>query len=666
MTLFKISMKNIRKSMKDYTVYFFTLAVGVSIFYVFNAIDSQTVMMEVSSSTRQIIKLMTGMLSGISVFVSFVLGFLVIYASRFLMKRRNKEFAIYLILGMKKRKISRILVIETLMVGLFSLIAGLGLGIILSQFMSAFIANMFEADMTEFTFVFSKAACVKTVTYFGIMYIVVMLFNTISITKCKLIDLLYAGKRSEKIHMKNPWICTLGFLISTAGLGYAYYLVSLGPEHFQTMDKLILPITLGAVTTFFIFWFLSGLLLRLVSSIKGLYYRGLNSFTLRQLSSKINTTVWSMTIICLMLFVTICIFINAFSIKNSMSANLDELAPADIEIDVPWAEEQKSVLECYQSEGIDAAACLREYITFPVYKTPDLTFGDTLGAGMEKVQQSFPFLNYDTLEMIIKISDYNQVAEFYGNETFMLAEDEYMIVADFGSMVEIRNQALGAGEHIQLFGKDLKPKFAECQDGFVEMSSQHVNIGIILIPDSAVNESFMTSEHLIGNYDANSKEERLKIEELFLSYSKAGDYIVNTRIVIAESSVGLGALVTFIGLYLGLVFLISGTVILALKELAESADNVERFRMLRRLGAEEKMIHKALFAQIGLFFLFPLLLAGIHSVFGMIFSRSLLEIFSGEGLIPAIFLTIDIVGVIYGGYLLITYFCSKSMIREAL
>ena len=108
----KLSLKNISKSFKDYAIYFFTLILGVAIFYVFNAIDSQTVMMDVSSSTREIIKLMTNMLSGVSVFVSFILGFLIIYASRFLIKRRNKEFGIYLILGMSKRKISLILFLE--------------------------------------------------------------------------------------------------------------------------------------------------------------------------------------------------------------------------------------------------------------------------------------------------------------------------------------------------------------------------------------------------------------------------------------------------------------------------------------------------------------------------------------------------------------------------
>ena len=214
MMLFKLSIKNIKKSFKDYAIYFVTLILGVAIFYVFNAIESQTVMMDVTASTREIITLMTNMLSGVSVFVSLILGFLIIYASRFLIKRRNKEFGIYLTLGMSKRKISMILFIETLLIGLVSLGVGLGLGVLLSQLMSLLVANMFEADFTKFTFVFSKSACIKMLGYFSIMYIIVMIFNTINVGKCKLIDLLYASKKSEKIKLKNPVICTIAFIVS--------------------------------------------------------------------------------------------------------------------------------------------------------------------------------------------------------------------------------------------------------------------------------------------------------------------------------------------------------------------------------------------------------------------------------------------------------------------
>ena len=142
----------------------------ISIFYIFNSLDSQTVMMRVSSNTRDIIKLMNNMLSAVSVFVSFILGFLIIYASRFLIKRRSKEFGVYLTLGMSKRKVSKILLLETIFIGVISLFIGLVLGTLLSQLMSLLVANMFEADFTDFTFVFSTSAAVKTVIYFGVIY----------------------------------------------------------------------------------------------------------------------------------------------------------------------------------------------------------------------------------------------------------------------------------------------------------------------------------------------------------------------------------------------------------------------------------------------------------------------------------------------------------------
>ena len=329
--LFKLSLKNIQKSIKDYAIYFITLILGVAIFYVFNSIESQTVLLNVTSSTRDIIELMTTMLSGVSVFVSFILGFLIIYASRFLMKKRNREFGIYLTLGMSKRKIAMILFFETILIGIISLIVGLGLGILLSQLMSLFVANMFEADMTQFTFIFSGSAMFKALLYFGIMYVLVMLFNTSQVQRCKLIDLIHSNKKQEEVKMKNPYICVAVFLLAAIALGYAYYMVTVNVNNLQ-YNQVYIPIILGSLATFFIFWSLSGLILKIVMGVKNLYYKGLNSFTLRQVSSKINTTVFGMTTICLMLFITICVLSSALSMRNSMNANLDELAAADIEI----------------------------------------------------------------------------------------------------------------------------------------------------------------------------------------------------------------------------------------------------------------------------------------------------------------------------------------------
>ena len=687
MTTIKLSFRNIKKSFKDYAIYFFTLILGVAIFYVFNSIESQTVLLDVTNSTHEVIDLMTNMLSGASVFVAFILGFLIIYASRFLIKRRNKEFGIYMLLGMSKRKISMILFFETILIGIISLAVGLGLGVLLSQLMSMLVANMFEADMTKYEFIFSSQACIKTIIYFGIMYVIVMLFNTVNIGKCKLIDLIQTNKKSEKVKMKNPMLCTIVFIISAIALGYAYYMVTGGiNETIKPPEDIFKPIVIGAVSTFFIFWSLSGLILKIVTSMKNLYVKGLNTFTFRQLSSKINTTVFSMTIISLMLFVTICVLSSALSLKNSMTANLDELAPADIQLekrvlnedwlDQGYNEEQirnskLSIREILEKFDFNIDSYLEESVEYNLYQTEELTFGDTLGDNWETIKNTYTSLiPYNVADDIMTISDYNKVAKFYGNEEYTINEDEYIIVADYDSMIEIRNVALKDNQEITVFGHTLKPKYNECQYGFVEMACNHMNSGIIIVPDDIVDDNYIVYNSIIGNYYTDSLDEQREIQEqiknlvnnpISLEYNLPS---INSKVDISEASIGTGALVTFLGLYLGIVFLIASVAILALKELTESTDNKERYNMLRKLGADEKMINKSLFRQIAIFFMFPLLIAIIHSIFGITFCSYIIETFGNEQLLPSIIMTAIFIVVFYGGYFLITYLFSKNIIKE--
>ena len=683
--LFKISLKNIRKSLKDYTVYFFTLILGVAIFYVFNAIDSQSVMLDVRENMMDIIKLMNNMLSGVSVFVSCILGFLIIYASRFLIKRRNKEFGIYLTLGMSKRKISAILFFETLLIGIVSLVAGLVIGTILSQFMSVIVANMFDADMTKFKFIFSMKACIKTLIYFAIMYVLVMIFNTFSISRCKLIDLLNAGKKTEKVTMKNPVVCTIVFVIGVGILSYAYWMVTRGVESINIINKIGVPIALGCVATFLIFWSVSGFMIRIFTSIKSVYYKGVNSFVLRQFCSKINTTVFSTTVICIMLFITISVLSAALSMKDSLSKDLDSMCPVDVQLakysydamseayatsqnmnekDREMLEDSKlSIIETLNNSGFDAQKYFKDVVEYNIYNT-GLTVKDTLG---DINTDDYQFMA-DAIMPVMTIGDYNSVARLYGNSTYELNDDEYIIVADYKNMVMIRNQALKKGIILSVNGKEYKPRYNECKDGFVKIGVQNMNDGILVVPDNAVKPQQVRNMGLSADYRADTKEERYSIEtqldNLMKNISFKKSFISwNSRIDLAESSVGLGALVTFIALYLGIIFLISSAAILALRELSDSADNKERYGMLRKLGVDERMIDMALFKQIGIFFAFPLILALIHSVFGIKFINIILATMGMSSMAASIGLTLAFVAVIYGGYFLITYLCSRSIIR---
>lgn len=665
--LFKLSLSNLRKSIRDYAVYFFTLVIGVAVFYVFNSIESQTAFLEISKSTKEILQLLISMLSGISVFVAIILGLLIVYAGRFMMKRRNKEFALYLVLGMGKGKISAIIFIETFFIGIISLGVGIVAGIIISQFMSTFAANLFEANMSQYHFTISGEAILKTIICFGIMYIAEMLFNGIMVSKCKLINLMQSGKKSEKMKLKNPVLCVIIFIISCIALAFAYYRVCF---NIYESDILIM-ISIGAVSTFFIFWSVSGMLLRVIMSVKKAYYKGLNSFTFRQLSSKINTMVMSMTVICLMLFVTICALSSAFSMRNSLNKNINEYCPADFQMTYVDSEVYFSKLKEKDPAFEDNFS---DYTEITKYEEGNITLQTFLGDTLDEVMKEYPYLDVSGEIPIYKESEYNSLMKLYGLKQLTLNKNEYIMVSNYSGVEEMYSNVLKDGRILIVNGHKLKPRYNNCNDGFVELFVQPMNDGLIVVSDDVVNESAQFSKCITGNYKAVSKAEKSKINDKLTSEIKdinsklksneiGIDY--NTKLDISESAAGLGGVVIFIGLYIGLIFLISSGVILALRSLSDAVDSIQRYAMLRKIGVDEKDISKSLFRQTALFFIIPLILAAFHSVFGMKFAMNyVLKFFGTDGMVKSIASSGIIILLIYGGYFLITYLCSKSIIKN--
>lgn len=673
MMLFKLSLSNLRKSIQDYAVYFFTLVIGVAVFYVFNSIETQTAFLEISTITKEIITLLLSMLSGVSVFVSVVLGLLIVYASRFMMKRRNREFALYLMLGMGKGKISAIIFIETFIIGLISLAAGLVVGIIASQFMSTFAANLFEANMSQYHFAVSGKAILKTIAYFGIMYIAEMLFNGIIVSKCRLIDLMQSGKKSEKLKLKNPVLCVLIFLASSLALAYAYYRVCFNTAQLYEKDMIIM-ICIGSVSTFFIFWSVSGMLLRIIMSVKKVYYRGLNSFTFRQLSSKVNTMVMSMTIICLMLFVTICTLSSAFSMRNSLNRNINEYCPADFQM--KYSSQSEDYINRLNNEN-QFESYFSDYVTFSQYEDKNATIGAFLGDTLDDVLKEYPSLAVDSIFPVYRISDYNTLMKLYGYNTISLSENKYVMVSNFSGSSAFYNNILKENIPLNINGHKLEPMYQKCQNGFVDISVQPMNDGIIIVPDDAVIGAAESSEYFTGNYDAKTKTEKVKIEQKLISNIKnvadnvenESEFSYKTKLERAESATGLGGVVIFLGLYIGLIFLISSGVILALRSLSDAVDSTSRYTTLRKIGAPEKDISKSLFRQTALFFAIPLILAYIHSIFGIKFAMNyVLQIFGTDtdGMAKSVAGSGIIILLIYGGYFLITYLCSKSIVKNKL
>lgn len=669
MMLFKLPFNNIKKSIRDYTIYFFTLVIGVALFYVFNSIETQTAYLELSERQRDIIDILISLLSGLSVFVAMILGLLIVYASRLMIKRRSREFAIYLTLGMGKLRISAILFIETFLIGLVSLAAGIALGIGISQFTSTFAANLFEANMTEYHFVVSLDTIFKTSVYFGIIYTSVMLFTGFMVGKCKLIDLINSEKKTEKMKLKSPVFCVIVFLVSAAMLGYTYYEVTENTYSLSD-DKMGIICIMGALATFLLFWSVSGMLLRVIMSSKKVYFSGLNCFTFRQLSGKVNTMVLSMTIICLMLFVTICTLSSAFSMRNCLNININRYCPADYELESSGDEE--AVERFIHGNNDEFLSSFSEYTTYTRFEDNSLSIAEYLGDSLDRITKVFPFLDTDEKIPIYGLSDYNSLMKLYGGKELKLDAGTYALLSNYTESIKYYDELLQSGRTVRIGENTLSPMYNECVKSFVQLSVQTMNDGLIVVPDEAVVGCDSVSYYFTGKYKAESKADRIETDKKLMEYQESNaeksgieEYMYTTKIELADSATGLGGLVIYIGLYIGLVFLITSGVILALRSLSDSVDSISRYAMLRKIGADEGEISRSLFFQTLLFFALPLLVACFHSIFGMKFAMSyVLQIFGIEGMARSVACSGVIILLIYGGYFLITYFSSRSIIRD--
>ena len=722
--LFKLSFRNITRSVKDYAIYFFTLVLGVTLFYVFNSVGSQAAVLELNNAKKLIVELLSKILSGMSILVVAILGALIIYASRFLIKRRNKEFAIYLTLGMSKRKISRLLFFETLMIGIISLAVGLLVGIGASQLISILIGRLFEADMSKFQFVFSEKAFFDTILYFGLIYLVVIVFNTIIVGRLKIIDLLHGSKKSEKAFLKNPLLRAIVFVLSSFGLSYAYWWVT--NDKVSMMDRinnLLWPVAIGVITTFLLFWSFSGLIMEVLTRSKRFYYRGLNSFIFRQVSSKINTAVVSMSLISLLLFLTISILSLCFSINESMKKELAYNTPVDafIELtdynavfgpngpgygpsasssDQDWNLQvkesqrymQKSIYQRLTEKDEEIAKSIKEHLEVNVYADHALTFKQTIQA--EYLTGLVGEFMSKTAVPILRVSDYNKIAKLYHREEISLADNQYQILADYKPMSDSIDKSLASGFQINYRGQTLSPVAKKHLEGFVTSSGMKSNTGILIVPDKIATDQAIGSRVLLVNYNTSADHTAQQIDNDIRRIYDLGNLSIEvhttdealqktkekskaeeqrpsgvsfsymTKILIYTSSIGLQAIATFVGFYLGIIFLISSAAILALKQLSESSDNIEKYAALRRLGASNKMLNRALFIQIAIFFVFPLLVGILHSVFGIKFASSIIEVFGSGGLLASIPITASMLILIYGGYFLLTYLSSKRIISE--
>lgn len=682
--LLKLSLKNVRKSFKNYAVYFLTLVLGVAIFYVFNAMSDQAIMnallgQDSTEVKKSLIDLMRQFLSFLSIFVSIILGFLVIYANRFLMKRRGKEFAIYLTLGMSKRKISQILSVETFLIGILSLGFGIVLGMILAQAMSAFVLQLFMADLSQFAFQISGAALAKTCLYFLVIFLIVAFFSIFAIRRAKLIDLLHLKVKREKNWLKKTWLVAPIFVISIICLVFAYKgaLDAVAIENLTDTAELFgsigRAIILGVVGTVLFFLSFANIILRIITLNKKFYFKKLRMFVARKFSQKISTMVASLSVISLMLFVTICLLASALSIKNFSEGNLRKALPYDAQISDNAGAGKDDINQF--------AKYFSESAKFKIFYTSELTWRDYFGAKAEEITEKYPFLRLDSVLQITNESDYNAVAKITGHDSVELNDDQFALNLPAEQLQPIFNEFLASGEAVRFAGAELSPLHKKVESGVLALRDTMASEATLIIPDTLAKKAEKETKYLsvqanlIGNLLGESRAEKMAVvakikdaiaadPEIFQgkSYEK---FTLDDKFEIIDSMTGLSVIAVVIALYVGLVFLLASVAILAIKSLSDSLDSRENYQILRQIGASGQMLRRTLFFETAILFLLPLVVGLVHAAFGLQFSAKFLEIVGLKGdLVSSMIATVAIFAVIYGSYILMTYFYAKRIIFE--
>ncbi|MDM0470645.1 ABC transporter permease [Clostridium perfringens] len=679
---FKIALNNVRKSFKDYSIYFLTLTLGVCIFYAFNSLGDQKAFLEIGKVQNNSIETLQTLISTISVFISFVLGGLILYANNFLVKKRKKELGIYMTLGMGKNKISKILTYETALVGIISLVVGLGVGIIVSQGISAFAAKLFEVPLSNYKFLLSTDAIVKTILYFGIIFILVMLFNTVVISKYKLIDMLTAAKKNEDIKIKNPILTAIIFLLSLGLLGGAYALVikvGLNPENKMFWVSIIL----GILGTLLLFFSLAGFVLFAVQKNKNMYLKGLNIFVLRQINSKINTNFLSMTVICLMLFLTIGTLSTGLSFNNALKKGLESTTPFDATANYFPNKDSK----IKTAEGLINELGFKlnpddKIVSYNEYKLDNTSL---VGLIEKNVKNTKNAENSDTKQFMweikeqgidtINISSYNAINSLKGEKTLSLGNNEVLISSNWSNLDDTLKNVLQNNSKIKIGNKE----YTIANDSLIGkdkiIDEQFQTAGIVanrltlIVPDNVVSNLEPYSNTININFAKNSKEGE-RVQKLFDDYmtgeNKYGIAYGYTKASIYQKSNGISNIILFIGIYLGIIFLISSAAVLALQQLSEASDSVERYKSLRRIGVSQKMINKSIFKQVSVYFGLPLVVALVHSVVGIKVVSEYISSLNRPDIGASSAVTALIMIIVYGGYFFATYTGYKSTIKNTL
>lgn len=727
--LCKLAWGNVRRAGRDYLVYLLTLTLGVTVFYAFNTISMQVDIAGIDE--EGLAQVMGSMLGDLTYFLAGVMAFLMVYANNFIMKRRKKEFGLYQVLGMGRGRVATIMALETVIVSVVAFVAGIVLGVGLSQLMTFFTASLFKTQIANFHFFFSMHAFNLTLVCMLVMFVLTLLLNLRAVRRTKLIELMGAERRNESIKTRNPWIAIAIFVVGAVLVGVAYYrllrdgfpLTATDSKLQEAMNQFGITTAMVTVGTFALFWGLSGMLIKLLQSLRGVYWRGLNMFTVRQLAAKVNTVCFSMGVIAMLLFLAITSVTCGMSIANVMNENLERYNPVDVsqryvyytpdtfdyykEYVNPSDEADRMVLAdttvdlypAWHGKGKSAGnndetgkkvniadvagehVQIDSYLSYPLGGSdPSVTPSEMCKTMGEKLPKAFGGSNADAMGLFVTpASQYNKLRQMMGEEPVSIGRDQYLLTCDMGGeLVELYTKYMAGGHALTLGGHTLKPATDKSDEdtAAIANSAMGSNPGTVVVADELLSQLNLQpySSSLLVNYkqgmDTTEADESIKytlLDNLLVDGKEPGVWgTFITRSEMYTQAAQMNGLISYLAIYIGFVLVVACAAILSIQQLSNVADGSRSYRVLAQIGCDDRQIRHSVMAQQAVFFLFPLAVGLAHSFVALKVIIELVSIFGNMSIGGTVGLTCAIFLAAYGGYFLVTYLMSAGMVQAAI
>lgn len=727
--LCKLAWGNVRRAGRDYLVYLLTLTLGVTVFYAFNTISMQVDIAGIDE--KGLAQVMGSMLGDLTYFLAGVMAFLMVYANNFIMKRRKKEFGLYQVLGMGRGRVATIMALETVIVSVVAFVVGIVLGVGLSQLMTFFTASLFKTQIANFHFFFSVHAFNLTLACMLVMFVLTLLLNLRAVRRTKLIELMGAERRNESIKTRNPWIAIAIFAVGVVLVGVAYYrllrdgfpLTATDSKLQEAMNQFGITTAMVTVGTFALFWGLSGMLIKLLQSLRGVYWRGLNMFTVRQLAAKVNTVCFSMGVIAMLLFLAITSVTCGMSIANVMNENLerynpvdvsqtyvyytpdtfdyykeyvnpsdeaDRMVPADTTVDLyPAWHGRDSSADNNDETGkkVDIADVAGEHVQIDSYlsypfgsSNPSVTPSEMCKIMGEKLPKAFGGSNADTMGLFVTpASQYNKLRQMMGEEPVSIGRDQYLLTCDMGGELgDLYTKYMAGGHALTLGGHTLKPATDKSDEdtAAIANSAMGSNPGTVVVADELLSQLNLQpySSNLLVNYkqgmDTTEADESIKytlLDNLLVDGKEPGSWgVFITRSEMYTQAAQMNGMISYLAIYIGFVLVVACAAILSIQQLSNVADGSRSYRVLAQIGCDDRQIRHSVMAQQAVFFLFPLAVGLAHSFVALKVIIELVSVFGDMSIAGTVGLTCAIFLAAYGGYFLVTYLMSAGMVQAAI